>query len=74
MKREEAGRLALTWAEEHGIVKYRVEGKYMIYNVSHSAYLNQPRYTVQFKVDLSTGKTVESKVLKRFDKTAYCNK
>ena len=65
---------ALRWAEEHGIVKYKVNGKYMIYNVSYPAYLYNPKYTVQFKVDLTTGKTVESKQLKRYDKAGVYNR
>ena len=37
-------------------------------------YLNNPRYTVQFKVDLNTGKTVESKQLKRYDPKGVYNR
>ena len=42
------------WAEEHGIVKYKVNGNYMIYNVSYPAIACEPRRTYQFKVDLTT--------------------
>ena len=63
---------AVLWAEEHGIVEYRVKGRTLIYNVSYPAYLNNPRYTVQFHVDLDSGKTVNKKFLKRYDpKGAY---
>lgn len=62
------------WAEEHGIVKYRVQGWYLIYNVSYPAYLAEPRRTYQFKVDLHSGKTVESKQLKRYDPKGIYNR
>lgn len=62
------------WAEEHGILKYKVQGKYMIYNVSYPAMACEPRRTYQFKVDLTTGKTVESKQLKRYDPKGVCNR
>lgn len=63
---------AMLWAEEHGILEYRVNGKYLIYNVSYPAVACEPRRTYQFKVDLDTGKTVESQQLKRYDpKGAY---
>ena len=58
---------ARLWAEEHGVVEYRVVGCRMIYNQSYLAYLSNPRYTMQRVVDLRTGKTVESKRLKRYD-------
>ena len=63
---------AAMFAERYGIVVYKVKGKYMIYNKSYSAYLNNPRYTVQHKIDLDTGKD-ETKVLKKFDKKGYLN-
>ena len=62
------------WAEEHGIVNYRLQGWYLIYNVSYPAYLAEPRRTYQFKVDLRSGKTVESKQLKRYDPKGIYNK
>lgn len=63
---------AMLWAEEHGILEYRVNGKYLVYNVSYPAVACEPKRTYQFKVDLYTGKTVESKQLKRYDpKGAY---
>lgn len=63
---------AMLWAEEHGILEYRVNGKYLVYNVSYPAVACEPKRTYQFKVDLDTGKTVESKQLKRYDlKGAY---
>lgn len=58
---------ASIWAEEHGVVEYRVVGYKMIYNQSYLAYLNNPRFTMQRVVDLRTGKTVESRRLKRYD-------
>ena len=65
---------AIAWAEEHGIVEYRVKDKYMIYNVSYPAIACEPRRTYQFKVDLDTGKTVESKQLKRYDPKGVYNR
>ena len=63
---------ATAWAEEHGIVKYRTQGPYLIYNVSYPAIVCEPKRTYHFKVDLQTGKTVESRQLKRYDpKGAY---
>ena len=66
--------LARAWAEEYGIVKYRVNGKYMIYNVSYPAVACEPRRTYQFKVDLKLFKTVESKQLKRYDPEGVYNR
>lgn len=57
---------AIQYAEKYGIVKYRLNGWILIYNVSYPAYLNNPRYTVQHKVDLRTGKE-SSRVLSRYD-------
>lgn len=65
---------ALIWAEEHGIIEYRVNGKYMVYNVSYPAMACEPKRTYQFKIDLDTGKTVESKQLKRFDTKGLYNR
>ena len=65
---------AIAWAEEYGIVEYRIKDKYMIYNVSYPAMACEPRRTYQFKVDLDTGKTVESKQLKRYDPKGVYNR
>lgn len=65
---------AAMWAEEHGIVEYRTQGWCLIYNVSYPAYLAEPRRTYQFKVDLRTGKTIESKKLKRYDPKGVYNR
>lgn len=64
---------ALEYSEHYGILEYRVKGKYMIYNVSRNAYLSNPKYTVQFKVDLDSMEVVSRKRLKRFDKKALVN-
>ena len=66
-------RIATIYAEEHGIVLYRVNRNIMIYNVSYSAYLGNPRFTVQHRVNLDTGKE-EIVTLKRFDKKAVVNR
>ena len=65
---------ALLWAEEHGIIEYKVQGWFMIYNVSYPAVACEPRRTYQFKVDLTTGNTIESKQLKRFDPKGLVNR
>ena len=74
LREKEQQNKAIRYAETYGIVHYRVQGNYMIYNVSYPKYLNNPRYTVQFKVDLNTGKTVESKQLKRYDPKGVYNR
>ena len=66
--------LAALYAEEFGIVEYRVQGWYLIYNVSYPAYLGNPRYTYQFKVDLRTLKIVDRKQLKRYDPKGIYNR
>ena len=65
---------ATAWAEEHGIVKYRTQGPYLIYNVSYPEIAYEPRRTYQFKVDLRTSKTVESRQLKRYDPNGVYNR
>ena len=66
--------LAAAWAEEHGIVEYRVKGKYLIYNVSYPAMVYEPRRTYQFHIDLDTGRTVVNKQLKRYDRKGVYNR
>lgn len=51
-KNNEYEQKALAFAEKFGIIKYRVDGYKMIYNVSYSDYLGNPRYTMQHVVDL----------------------
>ena len=58
---------AIAWAENYGIVEYKVKGRYMVYNKSYNAYLNEPRYTIQHTVDLNTMTELPTKRLKRFD-------
>lgn len=65
---------ATEWAEEHGIIEYRVNGWYLMYNVSYPAIACEPRRTYQFKIDLHTGQTVESKQLKRYDPKGVYNR
>ena len=66
--------LAQLYTEHHGISKYSVKGKYMIYNVSYPAYLSEPRRTYQFKVDLDTYQSSKGVLLDRFDKSALVNR
>lgn len=65
---------ATEYAEQHGIVEYRRKGWIMTYNVSYPAYLGNPRYTVQHKVNLMSGKEIETKVLKRYDPKGELNR
>lgn len=74
VKHNKYEKLAIRWAEEHGIVEYRVSGRFLIYNVSYPAMAREPRRTYQFKVDLEAGKTVESKQLKRYDLKGVYNR
>ena len=65
---------ATLWAEDHGIVEYRVKGKYLIYNVSYPAMACEPRRTYQFHINLDTGRTVVNKQLKRYDPKGVYNR
>lgn len=65
--------LATQYAERYGIVEYRVSGNEMIYNVSYPEYLNNPRYTIQHRVNLDTLR-VQTKQLKRFDSKGLVNR
>lgn len=65
---------AIKYAETYGIVNYRLEGWVMVYNVSYPAYLNNPRYTVQHRVDLRTGKEINSRILSRYDPKGEVNR
>lgn len=64
---------AIEYCERCGIIKFSVKGRYLVYNVSYPEYLGNPRYTMQHKVDLQTGKE-EVKQLKRFDKKGLYNR
>lgn len=72
--KQQQEKLATEYAEEFGIVEYRVQGWYLIYNVSYPAYLGNPRYTWQFKVDLRTRRIIERKQLKRYDPKGIYNR
>lgn len=63
---------ATVYCEKYGIVEFRIEGYYLIYNKSYPAYLNNSRYTVQHRVDLRTMQET-TKRLKRFDRKGYLN-
>jgi len=65
--------LSRQFAEQYGIVKYRVNGNLMIYNVSYPAYLSNPRYTIQHTVNLDTGEDC-TRQLKRFDTSGLQNR
>lgn len=65
---------ATIYAEEYGIVDYRFKDWIFTYNVSYPAYLGNPRYTMQFKVDLRTSKVIERKKLKKYDTRGEYNR
>lgn len=67
------GAIALAYCEQYGIVKYKVEKGVLIYNVSYPAYLSNPRYTIQHKVDLATGNHTSQK-LARYNKNGEYNR
>lgn len=64
---------AINIAETYGIVKYKISGKYFIWNVSFPAYLNNKRYTVQHIIDMDTMEE-QTKTLKRYDKDGEYNR
>ena len=66
--------LAAQWAEKYGIVDYKVQGKFMIYNVSYPATMFEPRYTMQRHIDLTTMRTVVNKRLQRYNKNGEVNR
>lgn len=71
--KQEQEKAAIDYAEMYGLVEYKVQGWFIIYNKSYRAYLDNPRYTIQFKVDLRTKEVVERKRLKRFDPKGLLN-
>jgi len=64
---------AIIWAERYGIVDYRIDGHYMIYNKSYPATMYEPHYTIQHTVDLVIMQELPTKRLKRFNKNGYNN-
>ena len=52
---------------------YKVEGRYMIYNVSYTKALGLRGNTVQYKIDLHTMQIETIKPLKKFDRNAIYN-
>lgn len=65
--------IAVQYAERYGIVNYRVTGNIMIFNVSYPQYLSNPRYTIQHRIDLDTGRESTRK-LGRFDSKGLANR
>lgn len=64
---------ARMYAERYGIVSYKRDGYYMIYNISYPAYLTNPHYTIQHRVDLRTMKETKKR-LKRYDREGEVNR
>lgn len=61
------------YAEQYGIINYKVKDSQMIYNVSYQAYLSNQRYTAQHIDNLDTLKE-QTKRLKRFDSNGLVNR
>lgn len=62
---------ALAYVEKYGIVEYRIEKNFLVFNVSYPAYLSNSRYTIQHRVNLDTMEETTRK-MKRYDpKGAY---
>ena len=55
---------ALLYAEEHGIIDYKVKGNRMIYYENHAAYLDNPRYTIKVTIRLDTMQEERQKLTK----------
>jgi len=64
---------AMLYAERYGIVAYDVVGNKMIYYKSYQAYINNPRYTVKFVVNLDTMQSSGGIILKRYNKKGELN-
>lgn len=64
---------ALSFAEHYGIILYKVEGRFMIYNVSYPPYLTNRGYTIQHTVNLDTMQET-TVMLSRFLKKFLCNR
>ena len=74
MEKELIEQRAREWAEKYGIVEYRLNGKYMIYNVSYPATQFERHYTMQRHVNLERMRTVVNKRLKRYDPKGEVNR
>ena len=59
-------KLALEYAEEHGILEYKVKGNRMIYYANYPAYLELPNRTYKVTVRLDTMKE-ERQLLKKWN-------
>lgn len=73
MSSEYIKRIAIHYAETHGIVQYRLNGWVLIYNVSYPAYLSTPRYTIQHRVNLRDNNET-TRVLSRYDPKGELNR
>lgn len=62
---------AQEYVEKYGIINYRIEKTFLVFNVSYPQYLGNPRYTIQHRVNLETMQETTHQ-LKRYDpKGAY---
>jgi hypothetical protein len=66
---------AKVWAQRFGVVTYRIDGKYMIYNISYPTNLmtGVKRYTIQHVINLETMQQETIKPLQKFDKSGLKN-
>lgn len=47
--------IALRWAENYGIINYKVEGNKMVYYKTYRKYLMNPAYSMKHTINLDTG-------------------
>lgn len=64
--------MALWYAEEHGILDYKVKGSSMIYYANYPKYLAEPRRTYKVVYNLKS-KTETRTLLKRWNKLGNAN-
>ena len=64
---------ALQFAEQYGIVEYKVDGHTMVYKKSYPAAGSDKRYTVKHEIDLRT-MTETTTMMKRYDRKGELNR
>lgn len=64
---------ARVYARANNLRTYRIDGQYMIYNISRQGILGIGRETIQYKVNLNNMQVDTIKPLKKFDKAALYN-
>ena len=64
---------AIAYCEQYGIVEYKITKNLLIYNLSYTACLNNPHYTIQHVINLDDIRHT-SKRLKRYDPKGCYNR